>query len=225
MSQQWCFDECMHCGRVLDTDASYCSDDCHLAAVPVQEPESDDDYENENDSYSAWLRVSLWAQAVDPTPPPSPSPHVYTSPSKRILTPQYPTACITSDSTVSARHHASPPRPARTSPTATESLVASSTTPSSLGGLVRSWAQPREKRPQLSRLTTANFALFAKTHHHPPPPPQLLASDESSDGDVSPVWWVSQEPPSASNPHAAPHFVVQRGPPAPRGRKVARALP
>ncbi|KAF8196660.1 hypothetical protein K438DRAFT_1967679 [Mycena galopus ATCC 62051] len=223
MSAQWCFDECMHCGRVLDNDASYCSDNCHLAAVPpVVEPDSDDDYDDEPPAYSSWLRVSLWAQGVDPIPPPAaPSRAAYTSPSKRILTPQYPTACITSDSTVSSRHHSSPPRPARTSPTATESLVASSTASSSLGGLVRSWA-PGGQRSQLPRLTTANFTVFAKTHT--PPPPKLLPSDEStSDGELSPVWWVAQEPPSASSSNAAPRFVVQRLPP-PRGRKLAPAL-
>jgi hypothetical protein len=218
-------DECMHCGRVLDTDANYCSDDCQLAAIPpaVESESDDDDYDDgESPSYSSWHRVSLWAQSVDPTPPPSPP--VYASPYKRILTPQYPTACITSDSPVSSKPHASPPRPARTSPTATESLVASSTTASiSLGSLVRSWA-PQAKRPQLPRLTTTNFTVFAKTH--PPPPPKLLASDEStSDGDVSPVWWVSQEPSSTnSSPNAAPRFSVQRRPPAPRGRKLARAV-
>ncbi|KAJ6581277.1 hypothetical protein B0H19DRAFT_1114556 [Mycena capillaripes] len=226
MSAQWCFDECMHCGRVVDGQATYCSDDCQLAAAPPVDDESDDEYDDPQDSpsYSSWHRVSLWAQGVDPTPPPSPP--VYASPSKRILTPQYPTACITSDSSpIASKLHASPPRPARTSPTATESLVASSSaaSPISLGSLVRSWA-PRAQRPQLPRLTTANFTVFAKTH--PPPPPQLLPSDEStSDGDVSPVWWVSQEPPTttASSPHS-PRYVVQRRPPAPRGRKLARAL-
>ncbi|KAJ7257867.1 hypothetical protein B0H12DRAFT_1232435 [Mycena haematopus] len=210
MSAQWCFDECMHCGRVLDEDASYCSDTCQRAAL------SPDDHDQ---PFSSWLRVSLWAQGVPPIPPPPPSPAVYTSPSKRILTPQYSTACVTSHSTVSSTHNSSPPRPARTSPTATESLVASSTTASSLSGFVRSWA-PVAKRTQLPRLTTANFAVFAKTH--PPSTPRLLPSDEcTSDGDTSPIWCVAQEPPSPGNSQAAPRYVVQRCPP--RGRKLSPA--
>ncbi|KAJ7918690.1 hypothetical protein B0H13DRAFT_1991291 [Mycena leptocephala] len=225
MSSQWCEDECMFCSKVFDGKTSYCSDECQLAAAPPQESDSDDDYDDPSESpaYSSWHRVSLWAHAVDPTPLPAPS--VYASPSKRILTPQYPTACITtpSDEPVAHKPRPSPPRPARTSPTATESLVASSTTasPISLGALVRSWA-PRAQRPQLPRLTTANFTVFAKTH--PPPPPQLLPSDEStSDGDVSPIWWVSHDPPTTASSPRSPRFVVQRRPPVPRGRKLARA--
>jgi hypothetical protein len=73
------------------------SDDCQLAAIPpAVESESDDDdyYDGESPSYSSSHRVSLRAQGVDPTPPPSPP--VYASPYKHILTPQCPTACITS---------------------------------------------------------------------------------------------------------------------------------
>ncbi|KAJ6504815.1 hypothetical protein C8R47DRAFT_1210071 [Mycena vitilis] len=226
MSAQWCVDECFHCGRVVDGQATYCSDDCQIAAAPPVDDFSEEDDDDESPSYSSWRRVSLWAHAIHPTPPPSPP--VYASPSKRILTRQHPTACITSDSSPESSKppHASPPRPARTSPTATQSLVAScsTTSPISLGGLVRSWA-PRAQRPQLPRLTTANFTVFAKTH--PPPQPQLHPSDEStSDGDVSPVWWLSHEPKtstSASSPDS-PRFVVQRRPPIPRGRKLARAV-
>ncbi|KAF7370792.1 hypothetical protein MSAN_00712700 [Mycena sanguinolenta] len=176
MSAQWCFDSCLHCGLVVDSDAGYCSDRCEqqaAAVLPVldRDDDSDDEYDD------PWLRVSLWAQGVDPIPPPPPERAAYTSPSKRILTPQYSTACVTSHSTV-ARHTTSPPRPAqRTSPTATESLVASSTSAaSSLGGFVRSWA-PAAQRPQLPRLSTGHFTVFAKAHE-----------SASADSDVSPLW-------------------------------------
>ncbi|KAJ7026297.1 hypothetical protein C8F04DRAFT_118501 [Mycena alexandri] len=221
MSEQWCVDECLQCARVFDGQATYCSAQCQLDAAPPID--DSDDESDDSPTYSSWDRVSRWAQAVDPTPPPSPP--IYLSPSKRILTPQYPTACIiTSDSDVTSKPRASPPRPTRTSPTATESLVATSptTSPLSLSGLVRSWA-PHTSRPQLPRLTTANFTVFAKTH--PPPPPQLLPSDEStSDGDVSPVWWVSHDPATTSSSPQSQRFVIQRHAPASRGRKLARAV-
>ncbi|KAJ7173853.1 hypothetical protein C8R46DRAFT_582741 [Mycena filopes] len=218
--EQFCLHCCLHCTNVVvDDRQAYCSYTCRQLASA---PSYIDDKEDDAPTYSSWHRISLWAQAVDPTPPPSPP--LYLSPSKRILTPQFPTACIiTSDSDVTSKPHASPPRPTRTSPTATESLVASSTTasPISLGGLVRSWA-PKASRPQLPRLTTANFTVFAKTH--PPPPPRLLPSDEStSDGDISPVWWVSQDPATTSSSPESQRFVIQRRAPAPRGRKLARA--
>ncbi|KAJ7132045.1 hypothetical protein C8R44DRAFT_977725 [Mycena epipterygia] len=190
-SAQWCQDACLECGNVVDAQTMYCSTACEATACP---PDEDLD----SLSYSSWHRVELWAQNVHPAPR---APTIYTSPSKRILTPQHPTACITSDSPLSSRPHPSPPRPARTSPTATESLVASSagpTSPVSLGSFVRSWAP----RPHLPRLTTAHFTVFAK----PQPPP----SDETtSDGDVSPVWWLSPEPDSPR----------VRRPAAARGRK------
>ncbi|KAF8161926.1 hypothetical protein K438DRAFT_1985448 [Mycena galopus ATCC 62051] len=105
-------------------------------------------------------------------------------------------------------HHSSSLRPARASPTMTECLVASSIASSSLCGLVRYW-EPGGQRSQLSRLTTANFTVFANT----PLPPKLLPCDEStSDGEVSPVWWVAQEPPSASSSNAAPCRHTATGP-------------
>ncbi|KAJ6485961.1 hypothetical protein C8R45DRAFT_1098701 [Mycena sanguinolenta] len=209
MSAQWCFDSCLHCGRVVDSDASYCSLNCQQAAAtvlpPVDHDDSDDEYED------PWLRVSLWAQGVHPIPPPPPERAVYTSPSKRILTPQYSTACLTSHSTV-ARHTTSPPRPAqRTSPTATESLVASSTSAaSSLGGLYRSWAPAQ--RPQLPRLTTTHFTVFAKAHE-----------SASADSDASPLWALPKELPSSKSSKPPPRAVVHGQRPPPRGRRPAPA--
>ncbi|KAJ7695152.1 hypothetical protein B0H17DRAFT_445330 [Mycena rosella] len=238
MSAQWCLEECLSCSRVFvclsppsscsrsphpqDGHSNYCSADCEAAATPPHEEESDDEYDDPLDSasYSSWHRVSVWAQNVTPTPP---LPHpIYTSPSKRILTPQHPTSCLTSDSLVSSKPHPSPPRPARVSPTATESLVASSagpTSPVSLGSLVRSWAP----RPHLPRLTTANFTVFAKAH--PTAALAPLPSDETtSDGDVSPVWWATAAEPESPSIPPSGRFFIQRRTPASRGRKAARAV-
>ncbi|KAJ7126613.1 hypothetical protein C8R43DRAFT_1134937 [Mycena crocata] len=216
MSAQWCLDECFQCGRVLDGPTNFCSPQCEAAARP---PSPDTDDTDDDADYASWHRVAQWAHAVHPSPPPSPP--VFASPSKRILTPQHPTAALTSNNPVPAKAHASPPRPARTPRTAAESLQASSTaspSPISLGGFVRSWAH---HRPQLPRLTTANFAVFAKTHPQAPPP---LPSDETttSDGDVSPVWWLAAEPDSSASSPAS-RLVVHRRAPAPRGRKAVRA--
>ncbi|KAJ6625022.1 hypothetical protein B0H10DRAFT_2005398 [Mycena sp. CBHHK59/15] len=206
---------------------SWCLDECPQSAAAVRD-DDDDDQDDDQDpfyspSYSSWHRIALWAQNVDPSPPLAPP--IYTSPSKRILTPQHPTACLTSDSPASLKPHASPPRPARSSPTATESLVASSTCspspPISLSGFVRSWAP----RPHLPRLTTANFTVFAKAHPSPPPAP--LLSDHTDDGDVSPVWWVSAPDPDSSTSSRSQHLVIQRAAPSAhpsRGRKRVRAV-
>ncbi|KAK7030603.1 hypothetical protein R3P38DRAFT_3266346 [Favolaschia claudopus] len=204
-SPQWAHFECVDCGRVLD-DAmdAYCPD-CQAAVVD----DSDDDWDQSDMSYTSYHRVSLWARAVDPTP--SRRPPTYISPSKRILSRQYPTACITSDSTISIMSfnhknaRPSPPRPAPSSPTATESLVASFTPASSLASFVRSWAPTK---PHLPRLTTANVsAAFAKA--------QLLPSEPSSDGEVSAVWWLSD---TTSPPPPSPRPSLP-----PRGRKPSRA--
>ncbi|KAJ7460549.1 hypothetical protein FB451DRAFT_1563041 [Mycena latifolia] len=212
---QWCQESCLACDRLVDGPSSYCSPACQ-AAMYVDEPFDDSDDDLDDPAYATWHRVNLWVHAVSPTPPLQTP--VYTSPSKRILSPPHPTACLTSDSPASTTPHPSPPRPARTSPTATESLVASSTGPASplsLGSLVRSWAP----RTHLPRLTTANFTVWAKGQPTAALPPPLPSDETTSDGDVSPVWWHPTPVPVSP----APRDAVSRRPPAPRGRKLARA--
>ncbi|KAJ7623406.1 hypothetical protein FB45DRAFT_925560 [Roridomyces roridus] len=205
----WCLDQCLDCDRVVDASCSsgYCSPVCEAAASHRHEEQDDDD---DDQSYSSWLRVKAWAESLPPT---SPTPRVFVSPSKRILTPQHPTACLTSDSPLVLENPRTSPRPARTAAptTAAESLVASSAgpvTPISLGSLVR-WAAPR---PHLPRITTS-FTILAKAH---PAPPLLLPSDES-DSDVSPVWWVGHDPESSSSSPSKPRCIVQH-----RGRQRSR---
>ncbi|KAJ7224515.1 hypothetical protein GGX14DRAFT_650915 [Mycena pura] len=212
----WCFDECMHCARVVVGSDSYCSPECDAAAGARRlELDSDDDYEDANSaSYTSWHRVCLWAQNVDSAPPPASSP-AHLSPSERILTPQYPTACLTCESSpesLPSKRRGSPPRVARAL-TATNSLVASSTaSPMSFGERV--WA-PRRPRPQLPRLTTANFTMFAKAN----PPLRQPSSDES---EADNVWWLGREAHTSTSPSS--HFIEQRRAPPARGRHLGPAV-
>ncbi|KAJ7281748.1 hypothetical protein C8J57DRAFT_1298431 [Mycena rebaudengoi] len=195
----WCLDSCPHCDRVVEGTAT----------TPMY-----------SSSYASWHRISAWAQNVSPTPPLSTP--IYLSPSKRILTPQYPTACLTSDSTISS--NPSPVSPAPHSQIPHRDRV----------------ARRKLDRPAVPHLLWRPRALLG-TQAPPPPshnsqlhrlrkdPPLRLQHRPTRQRPLTatspPVWWVSaaeQDSPRSGPPK---HFVLQRGAPHPsRGRKPTRVI-
>ncbi|KAJ6514534.1 hypothetical protein DFH09DRAFT_1196627 [Mycena vulgaris] len=181
---QWCLDECPTCATVMDGKSLYCSAQCE----PNLEHEPDLEH-----GYVPWgqctsTRVSAWAlDCYKSSLASSSSPGIFPSPSRRKLhlRKQNPTSWVTPDT---PSHSPSSP----STSTAVESLITSSTAPTSSisRNPLRSWASPSPVPPTRPLLTKTNVYLFTDSPARRPTP---AASYETSARPVTPSEsWISK---------------------------------
>ncbi|KAJ6558065.1 hypothetical protein B0H19DRAFT_1149764 [Mycena capillaripes] len=181
---QWCLDECPTCATVVHGQSIYCSPECEPEAEQESQLEHDDTLWNHSNS----TRISAWALHCykATTIAPASSPCIFPSPSRQKLhlRKKHPTSWVTSGTSFDPSRYISS---SISTGTAVESLVTSSTVPTSptsrWSAPVRSWTSASPGPPTPPLLTKTNVYLFSGSTARPP----MAESSETSDYPVTPL--------------------------------------